>query len=58
VRCLPGGLDQVPPSDTRGVPGSFGAEVVREGDFYTTLGDVFYVMLWLGAQLRVYLVLG
>jgi len=27
-------------------------------DFYTALGDVHEAMLWLGAQLRVYLVFG
>jgi len=58
VRCPPGGLNQVPPSDARGTPGGFGVELVREEDFYTALGDVHDVMLWLGAQLRVYLVLG
>jgi len=32
--------------------------LVREEDFYTALGDVHDAMLWLGAQLRVHLVLG
>jgi len=35
-----------------------GAELVREEDFYTTLGEVHDAMLWLGAQLQEYLVLG
>jgi len=42
----------------RGALGGFGAVLVREEDFYTTLGDVHDTMLWLGAQLRVHLVLG
>ena len=33
------------------------AELVREEDFYTALGEVHDVMLWLGVQLREYLVL-
>jgi len=33
----------------RCAPGGFGAVLVREEDFYTTLGDVHDVMLWLGA---------
>jgi len=50
--------NQVPPSDARGALGDFGAKLVHEEDFYTTLDDVHDTMLWLGAQLRVYLVLG
>jgi len=30
-----------------------GAELFRDEDFYTTLGQVHDTMLWLGAQLRV-----
>jgi len=33
------------------MPSGFGAELVCEDDFYTTLGDVLDVMLGLGAQL-------
>jgi len=40
------------------VPGGFGAELVREEDFFIAGGDVHDKMLWLGAQLQVYLVLG
>jgi len=42
----------------RCAPGGFGAVLAREEDFYTALGGVHEAMLWLGAQLRVYLVLG
>ena len=42
----------------RCVPGGFGPVIVREEGFYTALGDVHNARLWLGAQLRVYLVLG
>ena len=58
VRCPPAVWNQVPPSDARGAPSGFGVELVHEEDFYTTLGDVHDAMLWPGAQLRVYLVLG
>jgi len=40
------------------MPSGFGAKLVREEDFYTALSDVLDVMLWLGAQLQVYLVWG
>jgi len=50
--------NHVSSSDARGTPSGFGAKLVCEDDLYTALGDVFYVMLWLGAHLRVYLVLG
>jgi len=43
------------PSDARGAPSGFGAELVREEDFYTTLGYVHDAMLWLGPPLQVYL---
>jgi len=38
--------------------GDFGPVMVREKVFYTALRDVHDAMLWLGAQLRVYLVFG
>jgi len=41
--------NQVPPSDARGASGCSSAELVHEDDFYTALGDVHDVMLWLGA---------
>jgi len=50
--------NHVLPSDVRGTPGAFSVELVREKDFYTVFGDAHDAMLWLGAQLRVYLVLG
>jgi len=42
----------------RCAPGGFGPVMVREEIFYTALEDVHDAMLWLGAQLRVQLVLG